>query len=98
MHGASVTVQGRGFGGADTYVAPVSGRSQDCLGRIDPAGGRSTMRLLVFLVYAFVNTFGITQPTPTGARRAARYVGGVLVIGLLLAMAAALELRGALHP
>ncbi len=59
---------------------------------------RCAMTLLVFLVHAFVNTFGITQPTPEGARRAARYVGVVLAVAFVLALAAAIELRTALRP
>jgi hypothetical protein len=55
------------------------------------------MNFLVFLVYAFVNTFGITQPTQEGARRAARYLGVVLVVFLLVAVGVALELRSVLH-
>ena len=54
------------------------------------------MTVLVFLVHAFVNTFGITQPTPAGARRAAQYVGVVLVVLLLVAAGLAYEIRGAL--
>jgi len=45
------------------------------------------MKVLVFLVYAFVNTFGITQPTPDGARRAARVLGWVLLAAAILATA-----------
>jgi hypothetical protein len=45
------------------------------------------MKVLVFLVYAFVNTFGITQPTPDGARRAARGLGWVLLAAAILATA-----------
>ena len=56
------------------------------------------MKVLVFLVYVFVNTFGITQPTPQGARKAARYLGVVLVVAALLAIGVALELRLALRP
>lgn len=52
------------------------------------------MRFLVFLVHVFVNTFGITQPTPEGARRAARYLGVVLVVFLLAAFGAAYVIRG----
>ena len=51
------------------------------------------MAFLVFLVHAFVNTFGITQPSAEGARRAARYVGVVLVLLLLLSIGVAFELR-----
>jgi len=45
------------------------------------------MKVLVFLVYAFVNTFGITQPTPDGACRAARVLGWVLLAAAILATA-----------
>lgn len=55
------------------------------------------MTLLVFLVHAFVNTFGITQPTPEGARRAARYVGVALAVAFLLAIVGGIELRTALR-
>lgn len=51
------------------------------------------MAVLVFLVHAFVNTFGITQPTPEGARRAARYVGVVLALALVLAAVAGYEIH-----
>ncbi len=54
------------------------------------------MTFLVFLVHAFVNTFGITQPTPQGARRAARYVGVVLAVALLIAIGVAFKLRALL--
>ena len=54
------------------------------------------MSFLVFLVFLFVNTFGITQPTPQGARRAARYLGVVLVVVLLVGIGAAVEVRSAL--
>ena len=56
------------------------------------------MKVLVFLVYVFVNTFGITQPTPHGARRAARYLGVVLLVAVLLAIWAGVEIRSALRP
>jgi hypothetical protein len=45
------------------------------------------MKVLVILVYAFVNTFGITQPTPDGARKAARILGWVLLAAAILATA-----------
>ena len=51
------------------------------------------MKVLVFLVYAFVNTFGITQPTPDGARRAARVLGWVLLAAAILATAIILRAR-----
>jgi hypothetical protein len=48
------------------------------------------MKFLLFLAYAFINTFGITQPTPEAARRAAIYIGVLLtliVVGILSALA-----------
>ena len=39
---------------------------------------------MLFLVYAFVNTFGITQPTPEGARKAARVLGWLLLAVLIV--------------
>ena len=59
------------------------------------ANARSSMAFLVFLVHAFVNT---TQPTPEGARRAARYVGVALVVLLLVAIGAAFAIRSTLRP
>ena len=38
------------------------------------------MKFLLFLAYAFINTFGITQPTPDAARRAAIYIGVLLTL------------------
>ena len=38
------------------------------------------MKFLLFLAYAFINTFGITQPTPEAARHAAIYIGVLLTI------------------
>ena len=55
------------------------------------------MRVLVLLVMAFVNTFGITQPTPEGAERAARYLGFFLLVALAAAVAVGLEIRMALR-
>ncbi len=52
------------------------------------------MKLLVFLVYAFVNTFGITQPTPAGARRAARVLGVVLLVIAMVLAGVWVGLRG----
>ena len=55
------------------------------------------MAFLVMLVHAFVNTFGITQPTPAGAERAARYLGVVLLLALAVAVVVGVELRSALR-
>ena len=56
------------------------------------------MAFLMLLARSFINTFGITQPTPEGARRAARYVGVALVVLLLVAIGAAFAIRSALRP
>lgn len=55
------------------------------------------MKFLEFLVHAFVNTFGITQPTPEGATRAARYVGVFLAVALVVAIVVGFELHAALR-
>jgi hypothetical protein len=46
------------------------------------------MRLLEALASAFINTFGITQPTDEGRRRAAWFILGLLTF-LLVAVVAA---------
>jgi hypothetical protein len=46
------------------------------------------MRLLEALASAFINTFGITQPTDKARRRAAWYILGLLTV-LLAAVVAA---------
>ena len=38
------------------------------------------MSLLYFLADVFINTFGITQPTPQARRRAALFIGGLLLL------------------
>jgi len=48
---------------------------------------------LRFLVDAFVNTFGITQPTPEDEAKAGRYIGIMLVGVVLLLGAVAWVLR-----
>ena len=42
------------------------------------------MKPLLFLVYAFINTFGITQPTPDGAKKAAGALGWLLLLLLVV--------------
>ncbi len=42
------------------------------------------MPLLLFLARAFINTFGITQPTPQNERRAAYFIGATLTLVLLV--------------
>jgi hypothetical protein len=50
---------------------------------------------LRFLVDAFVNTFGITQPTPETEVRAGRFIAIMLAAVLVLLCAAAWMLRAA---
>jgi hypothetical protein len=38
------------------------------------------MRPLLFISNAFINTFGITQPSPKAARRAAWFIAGMLLL------------------
>ena len=44
------------------------------------------MKFLLFLSSAFINTFGITQPTPENARRMAIFIG-VLLFGMIVVVA-----------
>ena len=41
------------------------------------------MKLLLFLANAFINTFGITQPTPAQRNRMAIFIG-VLLVGVMI--------------
>ncbi|MDE1177500.1 MAG: hypothetical protein PW789_12995 [Edaphobacter sp.] len=44
------------------------------------------MKPLLFLAEAFINTFGITQPTPEAADRAAKFIAalmGLVILGVL---------------
>jgi hypothetical protein len=50
---------------------------------------------LRFIVGAFVNTFGITQPTPDAEAKAGRYILLMLAAVLVLLGVAAWVLRGA---
>jgi len=43
------------------------------------------MKPLLFLATAFINTFGITQPTPEAAERTARILA-VMILGVLIAV------------
>ena len=55
------------------------------------------MGFLLLIARSFINTFGITQPTPQGERRAAYFIGGLLtliVIMMLVALGGFLKLRG----
>ena len=55
----------------------------------------SAVNPLRFIVGAFVNTFGITQPTPDAEAKAGRYILLMLAAVLVLLGAAAWVLRGA---
>ncbi|SEB81978.1 hypothetical protein [Terriglobus roseus] len=55
------------------------------------------MGFLLMIARAFINTFGITQPSAQGERNMAYYIGGLLgliVLGMIVALAAFLHLRG----
>lgn len=54
------------------------------------------MGLLLLIARSFVNTFGITQPSPEGERRAAYFIGALLaliVVGMVALLAAFLTVR-----
>jgi hypothetical protein len=54
------------------------------------------MELLLLIARSFINTFGITQPSPEGERRAAYFIGFLLtliVLGMVGALAAFLTIR-----
>ena len=56
------------------------------------------MPLLLSLVHAFINFFGITKPTPAQERRAAFFIGGLMLVVVLATFAvflAFLRIRGA---
>jgi hypothetical protein len=58
----------------------------------------TTMRPLLFLSNAFINTFGITQPTPKSASRAAWFIAVMLgLVVVLVATVAAVVLHLAFH-
>lgn len=46
------------------------------------------MKLLLFLANAFINTFGITQPTAEAAERSAKFIA--TLIGLVIALVVAI--------
>ncbi len=55
------------------------------------------MGFLLLIARSFINTFGITQPGPEGERRAAYFIGTLLaliVVGMIIALAGFLKLRG----
>ena len=46
------------------------------------------MRFLLLIARSFINTFGITQPGPEGERRAAYFIGALLVLIVAVMLAA----------
>ncbi|WP_263368238.1 hypothetical protein [Edaphobacter bradus] len=56
------------------------------------------MRLFLFLANAFINTFGITQPSPGQAERAARFIAYMmLAVLLMVVIVAVVVLRSLYH-
>jgi len=47
------------------------------------------MKPLLFLANAFINTFGITQPSKEAADRAARFIATLLAMVILIFLAVA---------
>ncbi|WP_419804977.1 hypothetical protein [Terriglobus sp.] len=54
------------------------------------------MPFLLFIARAFIQTFGITQPTPEGERRAAWFIG-VLLFVIVAAVVAGFASFAVLH-
>ena len=54
------------------------------------------MGMLLLLARSFINTFGITQPGPEGERRAAYFIGGLLLL-IVLALIAVLVAFLSIH-
>jgi hypothetical protein len=55
------------------------------------------MRLLEYLVEVFIQTFGITRPTEVQRRRVTFLLGGALLFGALLVIAAGVGMVFYLH-
>jgi hypothetical protein len=55
------------------------------------------MQLLLFIVHAFINTFGITRPTAAGERRAAMIIGALLLAILIGMIAMFFVVHGAMR-
>ena len=55
------------------------------------------MKPLLWLASIFINTFGITQPTPENANRMAIFIGLLLAAVLVAVVAAAFVLRASIH-
>jgi hypothetical protein len=58
---------------------------------IETVGEWKPMNPLRFLVRAFVNTFGITQPPPRQEAAAGRFIG-IMLLGVLVILAVAVWL------
>ena len=56
------------------------------------------MRLLDALASAFINTFGITQPSEQARRRASWFILGLLVFALVVVAGIAVVLYRTMHP
>ena len=56
------------------------------------------MRLLDALASAFINTFGITQPSEQARRRASWFILGLLVLALVIVTGIAVVLYRTMHP
>ena len=54
------------------------------------------MGFLLLVARSFINTFGITQPGPAGERRAAYFIGGLLLL-IVLALIAVLAAFLSVH-
>lgn len=54
------------------------------IGSARPFTWLNVMKPLLFLANAFINTFGITQPTEAAAKRASQFIA--VLIGLVLAL------------
>jgi hypothetical protein len=59
--------------------------------------GEPVMRLLEAFATAFINTFGITQPTDAQRRRAAWFIAGMLVLTMVAVAAVGLAFYRAMH-
>ncbi len=55
------------------------------------------MKPLLWLSNIFINTFGITQPTPENARRMAIFIGTLLAVLVAAFVVGALLLHASIH-
>ncbi len=55
------------------------------------------MSLLLFLARVFIDTFGITHPTPQQERRAAFFIGGLLFLIIAIIVVATIAFMQATH-